>query len=99
MKDKRTYSDRKESNKKSVDKRRRQNKQILVEYKGGKCEKCGYNKCIAALDFHHLDPSKKELSLSGNTFSLEKQKQEADKCILVCSNCHREIHYNLNNGI
>lgn len=99
MKDKRTYSKRKESNKKSVNKRRKQNKKLLVEYKGGKCELCGYNKCIAALDFHHKNPLEKEISLTGNTFSFERQKKEADKCMLVCANCHREIHYNLLNGL
>lgn len=75
-----------------IDKRRR-NKIKLVEYKGGKCEICGYDKCIDALEFHHLDPEKKEYGLSnGNTGNFEKMKYEADKCILVCANCHREIH-------
>lgn len=91
-KETRTYSDRREANKASVVKRRKQNKVLLVEYKGGKCEICGYNKNIAALEFHHLDPSQKEFALTGNTYSLERQKAEADKCILVCANCHREIH-------
>ena len=76
----------------NVSKRRIKNKELLVEYKGGACERCGYNKCIAALEFHHLDPSTKEFGLTGNTYSLERQKAEADKCILVCANCHREIH-------
>ena len=78
----------------SVGKRRKKLKASLVEYKGGKCERCGYNKCVEALDFHHLDPSIKEYGLShkGLTRSLEKLKEEADKCILVCANCHREIH-------
>ena len=75
-----------------IDKRRR-NKIKLVEYKGGKCEICGYDKCIDALEFHHLDPEEKEYGLSnGNTSSFEKMKSEADKCILVCANCHRELH-------
>ena len=77
----------------NVDKRRRKLKHELVKYKGGKCEICGYDKCEAALDFHHLNPDEKEFQLSsGNTCSLEKMKKEADKCILVCANCHREIH-------
>jgi len=77
-----------------VHKRRKKVKQLLVEYKGGKCEQCGYNKCIAALEFHHLDPAKKDFGISsnGNTLKLETMKKEADKCILVCSNCHKEIH-------
>lgn len=68
----------------------------LVKIKGCKCEICGYNKCIAALEFHHVDPSKKEISISlGTNFSEQDIKNlvsEIDKCILVCSNCHREIH-------
>lgn len=76
---------------------RRKIKQRLVEYKGGKCEICGYSRCMAALDFHHIDPNEKDLSFSrGMTFSLDKFKKEADKCILLCANCHREIH---NKGI
>lgn len=76
-----------------VDKRRR-NKIKLVEYKGGKCEICGYDKCIDALEFHHLEPTEKEYGLSnGDTISFDKLKEEADKCILVCANCHREIHW------
>ena len=76
-----------------VSQRRKKVKVLLVDYKGGKCEKCDYNKCIAALEFHHLDPSKKEFGVSnGNTMTLEKMKIEVDKCILVCSNCHKEIH-------
>lgn len=64
----------------------------LVEYKGGKCERCGYNKCIEALEFHHRNPSEKSFTISGKSFSLKRLKKEADKCILVCSNCHKEIH-------
>lgn len=80
-----------------VDDRRRKLKHELVQYKGGKCEICGYDKCEAALDFHHLNPEEKELQLSsGKTHSLKKMKLEADKCILVCANCHREIHDKIN---
>ena len=65
-----------------------------LEYKGEKCEICGYDKNISALEFHHLDPEKKEfaVSIEGYKYSWEKNKQELDKCILVCSNCHRELH-------
>lgn len=73
--------------------RRRKIKQQAVDYKGGKCEKCGYNRYIGALDFHHLDPKQKDFRLgSGSTISWDKTRAEVDKCILVCSNCHREIH-------
>ena len=75
--------------------RRKKVKEELVEYKGGKCEICGYNKCIAALEFHHVNSADKDFSISkkGVTISIEKMKKEADKCMLLCSNCHKEIHY------
>ena len=78
----------------AVDKRRRLLKQKAVEYKGGNCINCGYNKCLAALEFHHVDPTQKDFALSndGHTRSWEQIKNELDKCILVCANCHREIH-------
>ena len=78
----------------SVSNRRKKVKQILVEYKGGKCEICGYNKCIAALEFHHKDHKEKDFNLSKNgiTFGIKRAKKEVDKCMLVCSNCHREVH-------
>lgn len=78
----------------AVQRRREKLKALAVEYKGGKCEHCGYNKCIQALDFHHLDPTEKDFAIGnkGQTRSWGRIKQELDKCILVCSNCHREIH-------
>ena len=78
----------------AVDKRRRLLKQKAVEYKGNSCINCGYNKCLAALEFHHIDPTQKDFALSndGHTRSWEEIKNELDKCILVCANCHREIH-------
>ncbi|QEG09033.1 HNH endonuclease [Aeromonas phage 4_4572] len=68
---------------------------MAVDYKGGKCEKCGYDKFIGALEFHHLNPEQKDFSLGdkGYTRSWDKIKDELDKCIMVCSNCHKEIHY------
>ena len=74
---------------------RHRKKEALVEYKGGKCQICGYNRCIQALDFHHLNPAEKDFRLSSSSKSLDELKKEADKCILVCSNCHREIHAGL----
>lgn len=67
----------------------------LVEYKGGECERCGYKKCIDALDFHHRDPNEKDFTIGGKSWSFDRLKNEADKCILVCANCHREIHYEI----
>lgn len=63
-----------------------------IEYKGGKCQICGYNKCTRSLQFHHLDPNEKDFGISRGTKSFEKLKPELDKCILVCANCHGEIH-------
>lgn len=68
----------------------------LIENKGGKCENCGYNKNIAALDFHHINASEKEFSLDKRTLgnkSMDKILKKAEKCILLCANCHREEHY------
>jgi len=68
-------------------------KSNAVAYKGGKCSICGYDRCLQALVFHHLDPSKKDFSISGNhTRSWKSVREELDKCVLVCSNCHSEIH-------
>lgn len=78
----------------TIDYRKRM-KVKMVEYKGGKCQICGYDKCIEALDFHHINPKEKDFSISGGTRSFETLKPELDKCILVCANCHREIHAGL----
>ncbi|MFZ5982484.1 MAG: hypothetical protein ACOYS2_02865 [Patescibacteria group bacterium] len=94
MKDKRKYADRAEYIRKAVSKRRKKIKEMAIEYKGGKCSICGYRKCIDALEFHHEDPSIKEFGLSkdGLTRSWEKVRKEVESCILVCANCHRELH-------
>lgn len=69
-------------------------KQQCVDYKGGKCELCGYSRCLAALDFHHTDPAKKKFSISQlRHCEFSFLKDEVDKCILLCANCHREMHY------
>lgn len=75
---------------------RRSMKKQAIKILGGKCSICGYNKCIDALEFHHEDPNEKEFKLgSGNTMSWKEYKDEAMKCLLVCSNCHKEIHSKL----
>lgn len=72
---------------------RRKLKQRGVEYLGGKCVRCGYNKITRALCFHHIDASTKEFNLSSSqVLGWEKYRKELDKCILVCLNCHNEIH-------
>lgn len=70
-------------------------KQKIIKIMGGKCACCGYNKCIQALELHHLNPEEKELSISNYSLGWDKIVKELEKCILVCSNCHREIHYGL----
>lgn len=78
--------------------RKRDNLKLqAVAYKGGKCECCGYNKCVQALEFHHLDPNEKDFGIGsgGVTRSFEKLKVELDKCIMLCANCHREVHAGL----
>ena len=88
---------RKEKASKAVSQRRRDLKVMLVEYKGGCCQRCGYKKYIGALEFHHTDPSMKDFNPSngGSTRTYEFMKKEVDKCVLVCANCHREIHHEL----
>ena len=69
-------------------------KKRCLEYKGGKCTECGYDRSIAALDFHHSDPDAKEFGISQLRFHVfEAVKQELDKCVILCSNCHRELHF------
>ncbi len=94
MKDKRTYADRAEYIKSSVAKRRTKTRQKAVDAKGGKCQICGYCKFIGSLEFHHTDPSRKDFSISadGSTRSWERIRNEIEKCVLICANCHREIH-------
>ena len=71
---------------------RRRQKERIVYVMGGKCQCCGYNKCIQALELHHLDPKEKEFSLSQNLNQAWKTIiKELPKTILVCANCHREI--------
>jgi len=70
---------------------------MAVEYKGGKCAICGYDRCIDALEFHHKDSSSKDFGISekGYTRSWKKVAEELDKCIMICANCHRELHAQL----
>lgn len=91
------YIKKRKSNSESVCDRRRKLKQMAVEYKGNKCVFCGYNRCIGALEFHHINPEEKDFSIasSGTTKSWARIKEELDKCICVCANCHREIHNNI----
>jgi len=64
----------------------------LVEAFGGSCGMCGYDRCETALEFHHLDPSKKELLVTSKCMAWARVVDEARKCVMLCSNCHREVH-------
>ena len=75
---------------------RRRKKLLLIEYKGKKCQQCGYDKPIpGAYAFHHRDPIEKDLAISGSSLSLARLKKEVDKCDLLCVRCHAEVHHKL----
>lgn len=77
--------------------RQRAFKAACVDYKGGKCQGCGYDRYIGAFDFHHLDPSQKDFAISKvklHEFN-DDIRRELDKCVLVCATCHREAHAGL----
>lgn len=95
-KDTRTYKDRPEFHKEQNRKKRLRIKQFCLEYRGGKCELCGYDRCPGALDFHHTDPSQKDFAMS-RAYSKSKKAivEELDKCKLLCATCHREVHAEL----
>jgi ribosomal protein L37AE/L43A len=80
-----------------VSEARRRRKALLVTEAGGACVICGYNRCIGALHFHHLDPGAKRFSLAhrGASRSLVSMRAEAAKCVLLCSNCHSEMEAGL----
>ena len=86
-----------------ITERRNYLKRRLVENKGGKCEVCGYDKSIRALEFHHPDPKEKKINISAELFQkkfpneklFNRLKKETKKCVLVCRNCHAEIHQGL----
>ena len=92
----RTQEEKNKDNYERVKSYRQRMKEKLVNYKGGKCQLCGYDKCITSLEFHHLNPNEKDFGIS--TYSNLKWEtiiSEVNKCIMVCANCHREIHAGL----
>lgn len=77
-----------------VNRRRFELKLRAIKYKGSCCEKCGYSTNASALVFHHLNPLLKDFNIGGNhCHSWTKIKNELDKCIMLCHNCHTELHY------
>ena len=81
----------------AVSRRRRKVKAILVAEAGGRCAICGYERCVGALAFHHLDPGAKSFGLAegGLAHSLERARAEVAKCALLCANCHAEVEAGL----
>lgn len=79
----------------AVSRRREKVKKMAVDYKGGECENCGYHECIEALEFHHKDPSQKDFSIGSGSHnhSWVVVKSELDKCLMLCANCHRHLHF------
>lgn len=76
--------------------RHQERKIQALDYKGNKCMICGYNKCRDALVFHHRDPLAKEFGISkSKTIAWSKVRAELDKCVLLCHNCHSEVHAGL----
>lgn len=77
----------------AVARRRRKVKELLVREAGGCCSICGYERCLGALEFHHLDRSQKRLEINakGVALALETLRKEAQKCVLLCANCHAEV--------
>lgn len=74
---------------------RRGNKLILINECGGRCIKCNYNKCLNALTFHHINQEDKKFDISDRLhYKMSMLREEVKKCILVCQNCHSEIHEN-----
>lgn len=73
-----------------------QNKNILDDSKKGKCcERCGYNECVEALDYHHINPANKKNTVAKllTHYNANDGLEEIKKCILLCANCHRYFHY------
>lgn len=78
--------------KEAVTRRRRRIKQILVVEAGGRCQLCAYDRCLAALEFHHVDPSEKHFGMARNgVHGIDRLRAELRKCVLLCGNCHAEV--------
>ena len=73
--------------------RRQLHKEKAIQLLGGKCVRCGYNKCNRALEFHHIDGQQKERNISKLLYSWTRLVKELKKCTLLCSNCHEEVHW------
>lgn len=77
----------------AVSRQRRRAKAAVVREAGGKCQICGYDRYVGALEFHHRVPEEKAFGLAerGISRSVAKMREEARKCVLLCGNCHAEV--------
>lgn len=72
--------------------RRLATKERAIAFLGGRCQICGYDGCPAAFDFHHPDPQSKDFTISSRTVWSAALERELRKTVLLCANCHREVH-------
>lgn len=73
-----------------------ENKLRAIEYMGGRCQQCGYDRCAQALEFHHIDPELKTSNFTNlKCWGWDKLQAELDKCVMLCANCHREVENGL----
>jgi hypothetical protein len=78
---------------KMTNERHKNTRQAGIDFLGGKCSVCGYNKCSKALEFHHVDASVKDSNFRTNRgWSVKRLLKELENCVLLCANCHREEH-------
>jgi hypothetical protein len=85
----------KDNNTRRIQNSRNERRNAIIKLLGGKCTICEYSKCGRSLHCHHRDPRTKSFNLSSRqicTRSWETVKKEAQKCVLLCSNCHGEVH-------
>ena len=78
---------------KRINEMKRRLRATLISYGGGACKKCGYNRCVEALEFHHRDQNAKEVDVRLLRSFNDTARQELDKCDLLCANCHAELHF------
>jgi 5-methylcytosine-specific restriction endonuclease McrA len=93
---KKHYQENKAAYKEAAKRRASEMRVWIQGYKAERgCQKCGYNKCSAALDFHHVDPNDKEFPIAkmwSYGWGKDRVSRELEKCIVLCANCHRELH-------
>lgn len=93
----------KAAQKRNKNSNRPEKQKYVMDYKLDKgCERCGYDESPTALEFHHVDPTKKDSAISrlvSGNWSLKTIKKEIDKCVVLCANCHRTVHKEIEEGV